>query len=402
MNKIKNFIKSRLINLLSKNKYIENISKYLYINIRCRPVKFYSQNKNAKKILISYINEPFRKEKDNVYINQHQNRKETLIMRSVFEDLNLSSEFHYFESTKVSNKNQDIIFGIEPFFITASKLNPTALKIYYATGSYFEHQNNSIKKRTDQFNKEHNSDLKYQRILTPHNACEIADYIIQIGSKYTLETYPENIRNKIIIIRQACHTFNFENFLEKKLNQINKNEFIWMGSKGSILKGFDIVLEYFLKNPQYKINIIGYIDADVYKFYKKSIDKSPNIILHGFLDLNSSKLEEIALKSSFVIMPSISEGCPGSVINMMKLGCVPLVTKNSAFDGIDELGYIIKDYNMESLSEAIDHYSNLTNSQLKDKIIKVTKFANSNFNEKIFYLDLKNAIEKIIKEKYGK
>ena len=53
------------------------------------------------------------------------------------------------------DRHYDIIFGLDPNFVTMSQKNPQALKIYYATGAYWKHQYSIVKNRIDSFNKKH-------------------------------------------------------------------------------------------------------------------------------------------------------------------------------------------------------------------------------------------------------
>lgn len=373
-----------------KNKFINGGLKQLYTFFKQKP---YKRNINTdSNAYVAYLSEPFNRQNDISYLNKHQNRRETLIIDKVFEQLNFSTVFERFDRISLKKSKYDLIFGLEPNFIIAVNNNPNSIKIYYATGAYWKHQNKMIKNRTKEFNKSHNCNISESRIVKAHNASEIADYIIQIGSKFTIETYPQELRNKIITIRQSCHTFNFDNFINRKLKYFQKNEFIWMGSKGSILKGLDLILDYFINHPNSVLHVIGPIDDDIFNFYKDKINKTDNIIIHGFLDLDSNKLEEIAIRSSFVVMPSGSEGMPGAVINMMKLGCIPIVTKYAAFDEIENYGFLIKDFTNESIQETIEKAQNHNKDEIKNLIVKNYEFSNKNFNLNNFEKDLKKAL----------
>lgn len=379
----------------SIREFIIGIVKQIYLFV-CKDYKvLHEESKN--KMLVSYLSEPFRKRNDINYMSKHQNRGETLIMAKVLDSLKISYTFTRLDKPHFSFSGYDIIFGVEPNFVKASLSNPNAIKIYYATGAYCKHQNEVIMRRTDEFNLKNGTQVPYIRLVQEHEANEISDYIIQIGSKYTLQSYPKELVNKITIIRQSCHNFKFENFLEKKIKSFSKTDFIWMGSAGSILKGFDLVVEYFFEHTEYQLHVLGTIDSDVYDFYKDKLSKFKNIHIYGFVNLDSNTMEEIALKASYVIMPSASEGCPGSVINMMKLGCIPIVTSYSAFDGIENLGYFIDGYSMQDIDNAITKALNDNSISISERIKNCYEFANCNFNQEVFEEDFKKSILNIIK-----
>lgn len=365
---------------------------YLYI---CKDY-VYKTVDTEYDVLVSYITEPFYRTNDSVYMNKHQNRNETLIIADILKSLGCSFRFVRLDKCNAKIKDYNVVFGVEPNFNRAALANPLAVKIYYATGAYYVHQNRAIKERTDNFNKRKHTNIPYYRLVSEHDSCEIADYIIQIGSKYTLNSYPSNLLGKIFIIRQSCHDFQFQDFLERKLTTFSTVDFIWMGSEGSILKGFDIVADYFLLHPEYNIHILGNIDKEVFDFYCDRIGNSKNFHLYGFVDLDSDLLEEIALKSSFVIMPSASEGCPGSVLNMMKLGCIPIVTPYAAFDEIETLGVLIDGYSCDDLASAIEKVTTYDITTLKEMIRNCYNYANTNYNKQTFREDMRKCLSQIL------
>lgn len=378
-----------------KNK-IYSILRNIYVLLQKDYI--FKSNGSEFKMIVSYITEPFKKKNDPGYINKHQNRQETLIIAEILSELNITSHFTRLDKPHISLKGYNIVFGVEPNFINACKDNPNAIKIYYATGAYIKHQNNVIQKRTDEFNAKNGTNVPYYRLVKPHNSSEISDFIIQIGSKFTIETYPDKLKEKIITIRQSCHTFKFDKFIDRKLKSFSRKDFIWMGSTGSILKGLDLILDYFLLHPELNIHIFGPIDPEVWQFYKQKIESAPNIYTYGFVDLDSKQLETIALVSSFVIMPSASEGgCPGAVINMMKLGCIPIVTSYAAFDEINDYGILINGYTVNDLSNAIDTALSITDNEIKGKIKQNFEFANSNYNTSTFKQDFKSCMKAILK-----
>lgn len=376
---------------------IFKILKQLYIFFLIKDYKKVFKTKN--NIFVSYLSEPFFQENDVQYMNKHQNRIETLLMEKVFSKLGFGVHFRRFDKKTLFPGKYEIIFGIEPNFNLFSERNKQSLKIYYATGAYYEHQNKMIIERTDCFNSIHGTNIPYIRTVQPHNSCSIADYIIQIGSKFTVETYPYDLRKKIITIRQSCHIFSFKNFIERKILNVQKSNFIWMGSKGSILKGLDLVLDFFISHPELHIHIFGEIDEPVNNYYSKYL-KNNNIHIYGFVDLNSGIIEKIALISAFVIMPSASEGMPGSVLNLMKLGCIPIVSKYAAFNEIEDYGFLMESINLNSLTKCIESSQKLSNASLEQKLINCYKFSNSNFNKLTFQEDLFKAFETIININY--
>lgn len=389
--------------------YVKLVMKRMKFNaslIRGIAAKFYflmqrdyNKHNGKQRMLVAYLSEPFFRQNDKRYMSFHQNRRETIMMSEILDEMNLSYKFTHFQKPGLNAKGYDIVFGLEPIIDKAAEKNPTALKIYYATGAYVKHQNNVIKSRTDEFNNRTGSSVPYYRLVPEHMSSENSDAIIQIGSKYTIATYPENLRKKIKTIRQSCENFSFPDFIDRKVKEVRFDEYVWMGSKGSILKGLDLVLEYFRKTPHKTLNIIGEVDPEVMRFYEPLLKTCTNIHFHGFCRLDSPIVESIALKSGFVIMPSASEGCPGAVVNMMKLGCIPIVTPCAAFDEIKEYGQLIDGFTPEHIEAAVAAIDKLGEDSLRQKVLNCYKFANDNWNDESFKTDFRNALQSIINER---
>lgn len=368
-----------------------SLFKYIYINIFTPPII----NKKDKLIYISYLSEPFKKKNDSTYLNKHQNRRETILLGEILSNLGWGYVVERFDKYLVKNGKYQAIFGLEPNFERMAKKNPDAVKIYYATGSYYQHQNKMIIQRTDEFNKKHHTELSYQRLVKPHNSCETADYIFQIGSSKTINTYPPELRNKIHIIRQTCHTFiNYD--VQDKLKYYDRKQFVWMGSNGSILKGLDLVLDYFIGHKEFTLHVIGNIDHDFYSVYKNQINSSTNIHYHGFMDMNDPHFIKIAYQCSCIIFPSCSEGMPGSVINMMKLGLIPIVAKWCSFDKIDVLGYELKDLTTTSIEQSILWFNSLSNKEVEELFIQNHKYSTETYNKNVFEKDMTTNFKKVL------
>ena len=351
----------------------------------------------SHKILVCYLSSPFYNENKHKYMVVHQNRRETLIMASVFEELNWSYRFTRLDKPLIRNINKyDIIFGCGSTFVMACNKNEHAKKIYYATGSYYKHQNEMIKLRTDEFNKKHHSSIEYSRLAIAQNSNEVANGIIQIGSKFTIETYPNDLRSKIIPIHQTSFDFSMLFDRQKKIHSYNKNSFIYMGSKGSILKGLDIVLDYFETHHKLTVHLFGIIDSDFSRIYYNQLNNCPNIINHGYTDLSSKIFLEIAYECAWVMLPSVSEGCPGSVINCMKVGCIPIISKYAACEESEEVGLVMEKADINSLSNAIDIAQSMSAIEIENRINAAIDIASQNYNDKVFCKEFKNAINKII------
>lgn len=349
--------------------------------------------KHKDWVYVSYIADVYYRCKDIKYMLSHQNKREALIIGQVFFLLGYNVKVALFCALEeCDDRKYKIIFGLEPNFIRMCRKNPDALKIYYATGSYWKHQSGMVKLRTDEFNRQHNAHIKYSRLVEPHESCQLSDFIFQIGSSFTIQTYPEEIRHKIKIVNQSSN-LTIQCDLAHKLDNVSFDDFIWMGTDGSILKGLDLVLDYFLKNTQYNLHVVGIIDMDLFYHYRPQLLAASNIFFYGYVNTSSKFFKDLTSYCSFHLFPSASEGCPGSVITLMQMGVIPIVSSWAAFDEIEKYGYVFPDLSVEAIDSAVKWTRTLSIYEKQMLIKNNISYANTKWNLKLFSEQLVNLLK---------
>jgi glycosyltransferase involved in cell wall biosynthesis len=351
--------------------------------------KYVVATKNATKwIFVSYIPYVFY-EKDISKRLAHQNQNEMIAIVDVLKRLGYNIYVMAYDSAdELPDIDVSIVFGLEPVFGRACEKYSNARKIYYATGAYYKHQNNMITSMTDNFNSIFNANIPYRRLVYPHNSCEISDSILQIGSNYIVDTYPFHLHYKIYTIHQSSQATALTT-----IEYAKENEYIFMGSEGNVLKGVGILIDYFCHNTDLTLNIVGPFEDDVMKFVRSKI--TPNIRIHGYLNIESEKLQSIIKKCNFIIYPSGSEGgCPGAVLNMMKKGMIPIVSRWAAFDEIEEYGYLLKELDLKSILMAIEWSSKLTEEKITEMKKKASKFVCNTYSLERFSAEFEEFIKK--------
>ena len=249
------------------------------------------------------------------------------------------------------------------------------------------------KHMTDEFNLMFNSHIPYRRLVASHNSCQIADKILMIGSKFTVETYPIEVRDKVTLIHQSTQcTKAF-----KEIQVDNENEFVFMASGGNALKGVGLLIKYFSEHTNHIIHIIGPIEFYVMKAIRNYL--TPNIKLHGFMNVNDDRFLSILARCNFLIYPSGSEaGSPGAVLNLMKNGLIPIVSRWAAFDEIDDYGYMLENVDVQSIDKAVKWACSLNDSQIFNMKKRVKKYTEDTYNLDRFASELKSYISLIRNE----
>lgn len=340
---------------------IIGILKKVFARLFGLEYRYISKTKDAKGwVYISYIPEVFYNLWNDKYMNGHQSRQEMVQMVSVFNKMGYNVYVSNHSNYSLPDIDVKLIFGIEPGYVYAAEKYKNAKRIYYATGAYYGHQNKSIKDRTDAFNLKYHTNYPYQRLVNEVGHLECADEILQIGSKFTIDTYPEKYKALITTIHQSS-TINVNT--DFKIKYAHENEYMWIGGGGSILKGLDLIFEYFIMNTSKVVHIIGTIDDEFMQIYQDRM--TSNIHIHGFMNLNLPEFATLACRCNYLIYPSCTEGgCPGAVISAMAYGLIPIVSKWAAFDEIEGLGYLLSNLSLRSISTAIEYTNKLSEEEI--------------------------------------
>jgi len=355
--------------------------------------KIYVNDIGGKKwACISYVVRPFYD--DLAQKNWHQNRRESLVVNQVFNELGYNTVVCDwavdFDQISI-NQKFDIVFGLEPNFEKIIKRNPQALKIYYATGAYYAHQNREIKSRTDEFNKKFGTSAPYRRLAHAHNSCEIADAIIQIGGEEIKKTYPVAMREKISTVRQSTTPV-----VEIMPIARDRAVFVHIASTGNLLRGVQYLLDYFIKHQELTLHWFGDVEDEVAAAYKDKI--TPNIHIHGFVNTTSEDFVRVVSTAVWQISLSGSEGCPGSVLLGMKYGLIPILSHYLKLDNFED-AYYLTSYSIDDIDNAVKWGGGKSDEEVVEMQNRSVAYAHGNYNLATFYNDLKSTLRKIIESK---
>lgn len=346
---------------------------------------------NAPWVFVSYIADPFYHRGDSKYLDLHQNKREALAMGKVFNALGYNVCFMLYSSDKqIPEHNYKLLFGHEPNVQRAKEKYPKSIMVYYGVSTFYDYRNRKIKTMTESFNKTFHANVPERRLVAPHEAIENADSVLLIGSKNTILTYPEDYREKITKIHQSTQTCNYLRYVEVR----GSKEFFYLAGSGNILKGIQPILEFFSKHQEYTLHWIGPVENDVKSAIKSFI--TPNIIPYGFQDVGSDLVLGLAERCDFLVYPSGVEGVPGSVLNAMKNGLIPLVTPWSSFDGIENYGFVMNDTNEEDIEEAINWAMSLTKEEIDRRKKACQKFVLKNYNLDRFEREFENYMRSVL------
>lgn len=104
--------------------------------------------------------------------------------------------------------------------------------------------------------------------------------------------------------------------------------FIWFGSSGAIHKGLDLFLDAAAARPNQRFLVAGNIGAEPEALAVMRPTLSlPNVRVVGHLSHQSARFRAALSQATFVVQPSVSEGCSTGVLTAMAWGCIPVISR---------------------------------------------------------------------------
>lgn len=204
---------------------------------------------------------------------------------------------------------------------------------------------------------------------------EHADYLTYFGTDLQLQSFhkkPKKIQINIssVIIPEA----------RKKNIATARNNFLWLGGGGMLMKGIDLVIEAFAKMPHMYLHIAGGLEdePEFWKWAQPMMAAHPNIHYLGFMDVSSREFEAAANNCMGVVYASAAEGGPGSVAQAIHFGLIPIVTPSS-FVRAETLGFSINGTTdreiIQSIIEQVTLVTNLPEHELRERSDAARAFA---------------------------
>ncbi|MHA1381097.1 MAG: glycosyltransferase [Candidatus Helarchaeota archaeon] len=378
-NKIYNTLKEKMYNLIFPS----------FISLKTK--KNYRGN-----VLLSYLVPKCLFNKGQGVSLTHSNEWECLQIAKIFLDLGYDVDIIRWTDKKFVPKKKysffiDIHHNMERL---APILNKECVKIFHITGSHWHFQNTAEYYRLLALKKRRGVILIPRRMVTPNLAIEYCDYATILGNNATMETYAfaKKTLFKIPLSTTVLYEFNENKDIDKC-----KRNFLWLGSKGMVHKGLDLVLEVFRDLPNHKLIVCGKIseEKDFEREFHRELYETPNIITVGWVDINSQLFLKIINNCIGLIYPSSSEGQAGSVVTCLHAGLIPIISYHSGVD-VNNFGIILKDNSHEEIKNSILKLSNLPSRELKIKSRKAWEYARANHTREKFREEYKKFVMNIL------
>ncbi len=333
------------------------------------PPQAQEDRKVQGSVFISYITWPFKEGYHTPRARGHTNAFEVIAMATAYQQLGYRVEIANHDE-KNYRPASDCVLAIDlhgQLEEWNKTLSPTCYRILHATGAHWLVANDAELRRLLALRDRRGVVLLPRRQVPPSHSAALADQIVVLGNKYTMESF--QFSGKPITRLPLSSAYEFPYPQERNIS-LAKKKFLWIGSYGMVHKGLDFVLEAFAKMPELSLTVCGRPEKeeDFFHLYEKELLHTPNIHFHGWMDMASEAFTHIAHTHAAIIYPSCAEGGAGSVIHSMHAGMVPICTKEASVD-LGDFGISIKEGSPEAVMEAARQFASLSDREAEERSV---------------------------------
>lgn len=360
----------------------------------------YCKTSNLKRALLVYKTSPLVDLLQGKKITQFSNDGAVISIARSLNELGYSVDvINWDDKNPDLEQTYDLIVchGAVNYEKVRNKIKNDGKLIYYSTGSYWKHHNKKEKERLDQFYQRHKVKLNFDRPIqySEEKANKESDLVIALGNKDTAKTY-EKFKN--VKYLHAASMDNSRDVInaDKNYDKAKKN-FLFMSGPGGIHKGLDWAIDYFLDHPELNLHIMMGLEKDFQDFYSEALSSKKNIHYYGYVPQRTKQFYRIVDKCAASILLSCSEGSPGSVIESMHQGLLPIVTKDSHID-VGDCGITIKKLSFSTLDKAVQKIVKMNANELKQLSKKSYTLMFKEYTVEKYEDKLKNIIRSVIGE----
>jgi len=338
--------------------------------------------------------------------NYHSGPWESNTIVSLFLERGYSVDvIHYTNHSFLPRERYDVIFCLtgELYRLVAYAPNPPEriIKILYPDISSLEHTNRTERERIAALEVRRPGVLYFPKRQEPYEQLQekilaLADAIILGGNRVVLDTYPARFHDKITLVpipaSPLYHVKTESEFAPAE------REFVWYFGNGAVRKGIDLVLEAFARHPEWKLNVIGPLQAepDFMKIYRRELTETPNITLHGYQNPKSAQCYDILRRCFCFIAPSCTEAISTAVVTMLQEGLYPLVSRETGVDLPEGAGRYFTELSVAEVERLAREALTLSDEQLRTEIRATQAYALTAYSRETFIQRMDAALDQVL------
>jgi len=286
--------------------------------------------------------------------------------------------------------------GAHNFERLAAALPASATKVYFATGSHWQFHNRSALARAHWLAQRRGTALPPDRPITvsEERANQLADGIVCLGSDAVRATYAAFAR--VVALNSAAFPAPAAALPARDFTQARRH-FLFFAGAGNLHKGLDLLLEAF-DGADASLWICQPLSPGFERLYRHELNALPNVHHVGWLSHRSAQFYALAARCAYVILPSCSEGSPGSVIECLHAGLIPVLSPEAGID-VADFGVALPTTSIADIRLCVDTLAAQPAAWCQQQSERTLQAAASLFSVEAFSRNMVAAIARIVADK---
>ena len=330
--------------------------------------------KHERRALLCYLPEAFNGKE---LPRHHSNLTECHTIAEAFDRLGYNVDCASRGKAGIDYSSYDVVMGINcPAYATSFTIDKNILpiRIFYSVGAHTFYNFRTTAKRNKEFFDRHNCWLLPSYHYIPGNGMNyymshLSDAVISLGGSFLTQQMTDEGEQTDKVRQLPAFYFNVTTPDEKKDFSKCRNSILWFGSSGMMHKGLDIAIDFALEHPQFTLHICGGSrqEKEFWNFYMPKIKGADNIIIHGFVDIQSDEFKEVLAECGLLLNPSLSESGAVAVLNILGNGALlPVYSKGTGLD-IESAGIEVEEVTYDNFKKALIAVAALPTESIEQK-----------------------------------
>lgn len=357
----------------------------------------------GKRVLMCHLPEAFTGKE---LPKHHSNLTECHVVARCFDRLGYSVDCSSRTKRGIDYSPYEVVFGINGNAFMGSfgsDGKPEPLRIFYSVGAEtcFNYRHTSI--RNLDFHRRHGRwMLGSNRYMPgdPRNYYEahFSDAVICLGNEYVYRLFLAEESCGGRYNRLPAFYFKVAEPAKDKDFSLCRRNILWFGSSGMLHKGLDIAIDFVVAHPEFTLHICGGSrqESAFREYYMPIIKANGNIVMHGFVDIESQEFAHILSQCGVLLNPSVSEGGAVAVLNVLGNGALlPVCSRATGID-VDGYGAVVDEMTYDAFEQALLDVDKLPLKEFEQRAWEAYKDISVNYTVEKYEENMYNLLKGII------
>ena len=361
---------------------------------------------HSKRVLLCHLPEAFTGKSLPKY---HSNFTECYTIAKCLDRLGYSVDCTSRAMNDIDYSPYDVVCGINGnaymnSFSADKKIKP--LRIFYSVGAETIFNYRATALRNKDFYDRHGMWLLKSNRYVPgdprtYYEASFSDAVICLGDESVFGHFVAGEKNSGKYRWLPAFYFPVTNPEDGKDFGACRRNILWFGSSGMIHKGLDIAIDFAVENPDVVLHVCGGSrqEREFWNYYNPIIKNHANIVMHGFVDIESQDFAAILNQCGILLNPSISESGAVSVLNVLGNGVLmPVYSRGTGLD-LSAVGLEVEDVTYDSFSKVLHAVLDMDDKDVEEKALAAHKLVKERYTLERYQENMYGILKEIIEKR---